>query len=63
MQTTQSQSSRFEPTCWLDVVAEQVSDLRFGLVQITVQDGRVVQIERTEKIRLTPNSAIAPEER
>ena len=63
MQTTQSQSSRVEPTCWLDVVAEQVSELRFGVVQITVQDGRVVQIERTEKIRLTPNSAIAPEER
>jgi hypothetical protein len=63
MQTTLSQSSRAEPTCWLDVVAEQVSKLRFGVVQITVHDTRVVQIERTEKIRLAPNSAIAPEER
>ena len=46
----------------MEVVAEQVSNLRFGVVQITVHDARVVQIERTEKIRLTPNSALAPEE-
>ncbi len=63
MQTTQSQSSRAEPTRWLDVVEEQVSKLRFGVLQITVHDARVVQIERTEKIRLSPNSAVAPEDR
>jgi len=37
---------------WLAVVAEQVSQLRFGVVQIVVHDSRVVQIERTEKVRL-----------
>ena len=66
MQTTRSDSSRAEPVRWLEVVADQVSKLRFGVVQITVHEARVVQIELTEKIRLTPNtpnSAIAPEER
>lgn len=63
MQTTLSQSSRAAPPRWLEVVAEQVSKLRFGVVQITVHDERVVQIERTEKIRLAPGSAIGPEER
>jgi hypothetical protein len=29
--------------------------LRYGAVEITVHDGRVVQIERTEKLRLTPS--------
>lgn len=37
---------------WLALVAEQVGQLRFGVVQITVHDARVVQIERTEKVRL-----------
>lgn len=37
---------------WLVLVAEQVGQLRFGVVQITVHDARVVQIERTEKVRL-----------
>jgi len=37
---------------WLDVVHRQVDSLSFGVVQIVVHDSRVVQIERTEKIRL-----------
>jgi len=37
---------------WLAVVQEQIGALRFGVVQIVVHDGRVVQIERTEKVRL-----------
>lgn len=63
MQTTLSQSTHAEPPRWLEVVAEQVSRLRFGIVQITVHDAQVVQIERTEKFRLAPNSATAPAER
>jgi len=34
----------------------QVSGLRFGVVQLTVHDGQVVQIERTEKIRINPEA-------
>jgi hypothetical protein len=37
---------------WLELVQEQVASLRFGVVQIVVHDSRVVQIERTEKLRL-----------
>ena len=37
---------------WLALVAEQVGQLRYGVVQITVHDSLVVQVERTEKFRL-----------
>ena len=33
-------------------VADALRGLRFGVVQVVVQDGVVVQIERTEKRRL-----------
>jgi hypothetical protein len=38
---------------WLALVRSQVRDLRFGVVQLVVHDGRVTQIERTEKVRLS----------
>lgn len=31
-----------------------IDSLRYGSVEITVHDGRVVQIERKEKVRLEP---------
>jgi hypothetical protein len=37
---------------WQELVQKQVDSLRFGVVQIVVHDSRVVQIERTEKVRL-----------
>ncbi len=37
---------------WLETVRNQVASLRFGVVQIVVHDSQVVQIERTEKVRL-----------
>jgi len=46
-----------EPANWLDLVSEQVGKLRFGVVQIVVHDSRVVQIERTEKVRLAHHAA------
>ena len=36
---------------WLRLVRQQVSALRFGVVQITVHDGKVVLIERTDRLR------------
>lgn len=36
---------------WLEVVQQQVGSLRFGVVQVVVHESRVVQIEKTEKIR------------
>ena len=43
---------------WLKVVRTQVESLKFGTVQITVHDSKIVQIERVEKTRLDrqPNS-------
>ncbi len=37
---------------WLRLVRAQVETLKFGTVQITVHDSKVVQIERLEKTRL-----------
>jgi hypothetical protein len=36
----------------LQKIQEAVASIRFGTVQIIIQDGRVVQIDKTEKIRL-----------
>ena len=40
---------------WLAIVQKQVTSLRFGVVQITVHDGRVVQVETTERLRFEKN--------
>lgn len=40
------------PPDWIALVREKVESLRYGVVQLTVHDGRVTQIERTEKTRL-----------
>lgn len=37
---------------WIRIVREKVETLRYGVVQLVVHDGRVMQIERTEKTRL-----------
>ena len=42
---------KVEPS-WVRLVQGQVEAIRFGVVQIVVHDSRVVQIERTEKLRL-----------
>lgn len=37
---------------WLDLVQQHVRSLRYGVVQVVVHDGRVIQIEKTERVRL-----------
>lgn len=37
---------------WVALVRERIEGLRYGVVQLIVHDGRVTQIERTEKTRL-----------
>jgi len=51
---TASQIERAEEIApsWLSLVQSQVESLRFGVVQVVVHDSKVVQIERTEKLRL-----------
>jgi hypothetical protein len=45
-------ASGSEDAKWLELVAQQVKSLRYGVVQIVVQDSRVIQIEKTERVRL-----------
>jgi len=40
-----------EGEAWLEVIERQVKALKFGSVQITVHEGRVVQIETSVKVR------------
>ena len=44
---------------WRKVVDEHVDSLRFGVIQIVVHDSRVVQIERTEKVRFDQRGVIS----
>jgi hypothetical protein len=44
-------SSEPEPE-WVPLVRAHIENLRYGVVQLVVHDGRVTQIERTEKLRL-----------
>lgn len=41
---------------WLERIADQVSGLSYGHVTITVHDGRIVQIDRTERTRYDGSS-------
>lgn len=52
-----SQPSPAAPPDWIALVREKVESLRYGVVQLVVHDGRVTQIERTEKTRLVANRA------
>ena len=45
---------------WIAIVRSKVESLRYGLVQLVVHDGRVTQIERTEKTRLPSHAEPAP---
>lgn len=36
----------------IEKITEAVKGIKFGYVQIIVQDSRVVQIDKTEKLRL-----------
>lgn len=49
-----SQSDADQRPEWLRVVQQKVETLRYGVVQLVVHDGRVTQIERTEKTRIAP---------
>ena len=44
---------------WPEIVQRNVSSLRFGVVEIVVHEGRVTQIERTERFRLDGRAAVS----
>ena len=47
-----SEATTRKDDSWIEIVRRQVGSLHFGAVQIVVHEGRVVQIERSEKVRL-----------
>ena len=53
-----SQTQESTAESWLDIVRQRVEAMRFGSVQIVVHEGRVTQVESTEKTRL-PNETTA----
>ena len=36
----------------IEAIQDAVKSVRYGVVQLIIQDGKVVQIDKTEKIRL-----------
>lgn len=49
--SSQLSSPTVSAPSWLKAVQRQVQGLKFGSVQITVQEGRVVQVETSVKVR------------
>jgi hypothetical protein len=56
---TEASATNAHDVSWLEIVRRQVGSLNFGVVQIVVHSSRVVQIERTEKLRFTDPIAVS----
>jgi hypothetical protein len=41
-----------DETAWTRAVLQAIRGVRYGSVEVLIHDGRVVQIERREKVRL-----------
>ncbi len=44
-----------------ELVIQQVGSLQYGVVEIVVHDSRVIQIEKTERLRLDKTTDDRPE--
>jgi len=52
---SQAATSNEQPgSAVLDRIGDALRGLRYGAVTVIVQDGVVVQVDRTEKLRLSP---------
>lgn len=47
---------------WADFVWDQIKSLEYGAVAITVRDARIVQIEKTERLRFEKSGMIQTRE-
>ena len=47
---------------WLELVIQHVGSLRYGVVEIVVHDSRVIQIEKTERVRLGKETENRPQQ-
>jgi hypothetical protein len=52
MSANESSAKSESQADWEKLLREKVESLRYGVIQLVVHDGRVTQIERTEKIRI-----------
>jgi hypothetical protein len=43
---------------WLSLIARKVNGIRFGSVHVVVHDGKVMQVEVTEKTRFQPGRVL-----
>jgi hypothetical protein len=48
---------------WIRSLRDAVRDLRYGSVEVVVHEGRVVQIERREKLRFDDAARRRPDDR
>lgn len=55
--STQSPSTLSPHVDWLNIVRSKADGIRFGTIQVVIHDGRITQIESTEKTRLEDKSA------
>lgn len=53
----QQRPTRLDP-----LVAAAIADIRYGAVEVTIHDGRIVQIEKREKLRpaTLPSAPLEP---
>jgi hypothetical protein len=49
---SESKTNGADELKWLELVNQQVGSLKYGVVEIIVHDSRVIQIEKTERVRL-----------
>ena len=49
---TMTATKQQPPEPWIEIIRRKVGAMRFGSVQLTIHDGRVTQVESTEKTRL-----------
>ncbi|MBI3320193.1 MAG: YezD family protein [Candidatus Omnitrophica bacterium] len=44
----------------LQQIADAIQSIRFGSIQLTIHDSRVVQIEKAEKVRVNAPADLVP---
>jgi hypothetical protein len=58
---TKAANDRGAAQDWRAVVEKFVGSVPFGVVEIVIHEGRVTQIEKTERVRLASNESKRPE--
>jgi hypothetical protein len=41
-----------EQSSYLEILEKMIQEIQYGTISVIVQDGKVIQIDKTEKIRL-----------